>query len=351
MTTLIDLQKQAGAVFRDGDKTPSTFNQDSQLINGKEEQVILCDRSDWGLLKLTGDDRARFLHNQTTNDIQTLGVGAGCETVFVNSTGRTIDLVTAYNQESAILLLVSPQQNETLYQWMDRYIFPFDKVQLADLTPEYSIFTVIGQSSGELLASLLPSELLNGNEYSHQTVTIADVEVMVTVDCGLTNTGYNFIVPTEKAGIIWETLTGALTPVLIGEEGWQRLRIQEGRPQPATELTTDYNPLEAGLWRAISFDKGCYIGQETIARLNTYKGVKQRLWGIKLSDRVSPQTPITVDDKKIGILTSYIDTAEGGFGLAYIKTKAGGVGLNVRVGAAEGILTDVPFLKHEYPTS
>ena len=73
------------------------------------------------------------------------------------------------------------------------------------------------------------------------------------------------------------------------------MRIQQGRPKSDRELTEDYNPLEAGLWQTISFEKGCYIGQETIARLNTYKGVKQKLWGIKLDRSVSPQTPIFVD--------------------------------------------------------
>jgi folate-binding protein YgfZ len=121
----------------------------------------------------------------------------------------------------------------------------------------------------------------------------------------------------------------------------------QGRPIPDQELTEYYNPLEAGLWRTVSFEKGCYIGQETIARLNTYKGVKQRLWGVQLSEVVSPGTVVTIGAEKVGILTSMTDL-EMPFGLAYIRTKAGGEGLQVQLGNASGKVVAVPFLSHEY---
>lgn len=137
--------------------------------------------------------------------------------------------------------------------------------------------------------------------------------------------------------------TGCLS---LGEKAWEQLRVTEGRPKPGAELTEDFNPLEAGLWQTISFDKGCYIGQETIARLNTYQGVKQRLWGIQLSESVSVDTPITLEDKKVGVLTSLVETAEGPVGLGYVKTKAGDAGAQVSVGTGIGTLVEVPFLTY-----
>jgi folate-binding protein YgfZ len=146
---------------------------------------------------------------------------------------------------------------------------------------------------------------------------------------------------------VWAALTAA-GAVPAGETIWNRLRIQAGRPQPGTELTEDYNPLEAGLWHSISFEKGCYIGQETIARLNTYQGVKQQLWGIQLSAPVEPGSPIQVDDDKVGTITSILATADGPIALGYIRTKAGGAGLQVTVGEAKGTVVDVPFLARGY---
>ena len=123
----------------------------------------------------------------------------------------------------------------------------------------------------------------------------------------------------------------------------------QGRPQPESELTDDYNPLEVGLWQTVSFDKGCYIGQETIARLNTYKGVKQNLWGIRLNAAAEAGMVITAGDNKVGKLTSCTQDGDNHFGLGYIRTKAGGVGLKVKVGETEGEVVSIPFVSHEYP--
>lgn len=316
--------------------------------------VYLCNRSHWGLLTLSGDDRIRFLHNQTTNNIQALKPGEGCDTVFVTSTGRNIDLVSAYVRQEDILLLVSPGENQRLYQWMDCYIFPFDKVQLRDISSQFSIFTLIGKQSTHLLANNLlancfESSVLSAPEFQHFSVKIDGIEVFVTVGCNLKLPGYNLIVSREKADFLWEKLAN-LPLEIIDEEAWERLRILRGRPAVYHELTEDYNPLEAGLWHAVSFNKGCYIGQETIARLNTYRGVKQRLWGIKLTGKINPDTDIhiTVGEEKVGKLTSYFHTEELSFALGYIRTKAGGEGLQVIVGSEKGEVVALPFIRHEY---
>ena len=135
----------------------------------------------------------------------------------------------------------------------------------------------------------------------------------------------------------------------MDEDAWEALRIAQGRPKPDAELTEDYNPLEVGLWDTISFTKGCYIGQETIARLNTYKGIKQYLWGIKLAGSVAVGTPITLDGEKVGVLTSCTQIDTGAIGLGYVRSKAGGVGLKVMIGDVEGEVSNIPFVRHEYP--
>ena len=129
------------------------------------------------------------------------------------------------------------------------------------------------------------------------------------------------------------------------------LRILQGKPKPTSELNEEFNPLESGLWDAISFDKGCYIGQETIARLNTYQGVKQKLWGIKLNQAINPEIDkliTNLEGEKIGQLTSYAEIESEFFGLGYIRTKAGDIGLKVKIGTAEGEVIKMPFVKHEY---
>jgi tRNA-modifying protein YgfZ len=317
-------------------------------------KIYLYDRSHWGLLKLSGDDRLRYLHNQSTNDFQSLKSGQGCETVFVNSTARTIDLTTAYVTDEAVLILVSANRRQYLLEWLDRFIFPMDQVELGDISESYAVFNLIGRECDRLWQQLGIDTIIDRPQYSHQLVEIAsknsqnqNISLRVAVGNGLTIPGYTLIVPVAESTQLQAKLT-QMGAIPLEEQDWEQLRIQEGRPTPDRELTEDYNPLEAGLWHTISFDKGCYIGQETIARLNTYKGVKQRLWGIKLDAPVEPNTQISIEGNKVGIVTSCTETENGYLGLAYVKTKAGEVGLKVRAGNTSGEIVSVPYLSHEY---
>ena len=341
------IQSQTGAIFTENHTVPVSFDNDAQALQAAYSGVALCDRSAWGLIAVGDRDRLQFLHNQSTNSINTLQPGQGCQTVFVTSTARTIDLVTAYATTDEVLLLVSPHQNKFLMEWLDRYLFPMDRVKLTDLSAQYAIFSLIGQASDGLLSKLALTSLREQPEHCHQMVDLAGAQVRLALGSGLALPGYTLIVPLEQAAAVWQKLT-AMGAIPTGERVWSQLRILQGRPLPGQELTEDYNPLEAGLWQAVSFQKGCYIGQETIARLNTYQGVKQRLWGVRLNGEVELGAEVTVDGKKVGKLTSYTSTKEGGFGLAYIRTKAGGAGLQVQLGTISGELVAVPFLSHEY---
>jgi folate-binding protein YgfZ len=346
MEELRQIQQTAGLEL-DAAGNPLSFGNDGEALAAAREGVALCDRSHWGLLQISGEDRLRYLHNQSTNDFNRLQPGQGCDTVFVTSTGRTLDLATAYVTEDAVLVLVSPNRRQQLLEWLDRFIFPFDKVELTDLATKYIVFSLIGSKSNSFLQQLAIEAIIGQPQHNHQLVNIDEVQLRIAVGSGLGILGYTLIVSATDAPKVWSKLIAA-GAVPAGDRIWEQLRIQQGRPFPEQELTEDYNPLEAGLWHAISFDKGCYIGQETIARLNTYKGVKQRLWGVELSEIIAPGTSVTVDDSKVGILTSCTNTSQGAFGLAYIRTKAGGAGLEVQVGKAIGKLIAVPFLRHEY---
>lgn len=342
LQSLRDLQQQSGAILDPETQIPLSFEGSSA-----NKSMQLYDRSHWGLLSLKGSDRLRFLHNQTTNKIQSLTVGQGCDTVFVNSTGRTLDLATAWIAENEVRVLVSPNRRQLLLDWMDRYLFPMDKVELADLSGQYAIFTLLGDVEDIKLDFADLKDLSKRPETSHIETKLAGIDCQVAKGTGLAVPGFTLLIPATNAPMLWSVLIerGA-TP--MGDRDWEKIRIQQGRPASDRELTEDYNPLEAGLWYAISFNKGCYIGQETIARLNTYKGVKQRLWGIVLDRPVDTGTALTLNGEKVGILTSCLATSTGALGLGYLRTKAGEAGLEVAVGESTGKIIAVPYLSHDY---
>lgn len=325
-------------------------DQDAGAIQAAQKTVAVCDRSHWGRIKVSDGDRLRFLHNQSTNDIQLLKPGQGCDTVMVTSTARTIDLVSVYVRDSDVLMLVSPNRREFLMQWLDRYIFYADQVQLTDVTDETATLGLIGPGS-DAVVQKLGVEAIIGQPYGTHISTSLDNlgeinPVLIAVGSGLASPGYTLILSAFDKETVWNKIV-ELGAVPMSDRAADMLRILQGRPAPDLELTDDYNPLEAGLLQTISFNKGCYIGQETIARLNTYKGVKQHLWGIRLSAPAEPGTVITVGDEKVGKLTSYTQVTDGYFGLAYIRTKAGGVGLKVHVGEVEGEIVEVPFVAYD----
>lgn len=353
---LHDIQTSADAIFTElttGETVAVSFGNDPAAITATKQSVALCDRTHWGRIQITDSDRLRFLHNQTTNNINKLQPGQGCDTVFVTSTARTIDLATAYATEDAVLLLVSPNRRRQLLELLDRYIFPMDRVELTDLTDTTVAFSLLGPESSKLLAQIGVSELENQPYATHKLIKTPPLSppyqggdeggVRVAVGSGLASPGYTLIASASDAASLWKELVKA-GAVPMGDRIWEQLRIEQGRPAADFELTDDYNPLEARLLHTITYDKGCYIGQETIARLNTYKGVKQQLWGVQLSGYVAPGTVVTIGEEKVGKLTSLTETESGFLGLAYIRTKAGGEGLKVQVGEISGEVVNLPFL-------
>ena len=127
---------------------------DLDILAKLPEQLAFYSPLNSGLLQLKGEDRVRFLHNQTTNNIQSFKSGQNCNTVFVNSTGRTLDLATAYLLEDAIWIKVSPNRRQFLFNWMDRFLFPMDKVELTDISEQYVLVNLLGQQSDDFLQKL-----------------------------------------------------------------------------------------------------------------------------------------------------------------------------------------------------
>ncbi len=333
-----------------------TLNNLQTTLQAAKTGAAIYNSSDWGKILVGDRDRLRFLHNQSTADFEKRQVGEVVDTVFVTSTARTIDLATGLILEDEVLLVVSPNRREYLFNWLDKYIFFADRVTLKDVTDHLASFTLMGAQSAAILEKWGCLNLTELSQFSHKLYHVDGIEIRIAIGTELGLPGYRLIVvggasPEEnrsQSAALQQALT-TLGAVTLGEDGWECLRIAQGRPKPDAELTENYNPLEVGLWQTISFSKGCYIGQETIARLNTYKGVKQYLWGVKLSGSVAVGTPITVDGEKVGVLTSCSEIDGEIFGLGYVRSKAGGVGLNVMLSDVEGEIINLPYVRHEYP--
>ncbi|CAI8618829.1 unnamed protein product [Vicia faba] len=348
----LDTVKTAGAEVS-GDGIIETFHNDDEALDAADNGVVVVDLSHFGRIRVSGDDRVQFLHNQTTANFECLRAGQGCDTVFVTPTARTIDIAHAWIMKSAITLVVSPETCRTITEMLNKYIFFADKVEIQDITKKTSLFVLVGPKSGQVMENLNLGDLVGKPYGTHQHFYVDEQPITIGVGNIISEGGFSLMMSPAAAPSVWKAIL-AQGAVAMGSNAWNKLRVIQGRPAPGMELTNEFNVLEAYLWNSISLNKGCYKGQETIARLITYDGVKQRLWGFHLSAAAEPGSIITVDGKKVGKLTSYTSGRKQSehFGLGYIKKQAASEGSNVIVGDnISGTVVEVPFLSRQRPLS
>ncbi|GLU12634.1 hypothetical protein SLE2022_292980 [Rubroshorea leprosula] len=226
------------------------------------------------------------------------------------------------------------------------------QVEIEDITKQTCFFALAGPKSDQHVMDNLNLSDLIGQPYgTNRHYSVNGTPITVGVGSIISEEGISLLMSPAIAGSLWKTLPsqGAIP---MDSNAWEKLRVTQGRPAPGKELTNEFNVLEAGLWSSISLNKGCYEGQETIARLRTYDGVKQRLWGIRLSAPVESGSTIMVNEKKVGKVTSYTTRRKESdhFGLGYIKRKAASEGDTVIVGdEVVGTVVEVPFLSRQCP--
>ncbi|KAM1436687.1 hypothetical protein ACFX2I_044473 [Malus domestica] len=349
---LLDTVATAGAKVSD-DGIIETFDNDDQALDAADNGVAVVDLSHFGRIRVSGEDRIQFLHNQTTANFESLHQGQGCDTVFVTPTARTIDIAHAWIMKNAVMLVVSPVTSRSISEMLQKYIFFNDKVEIQDITKQTCFFVLVGPKSNQLMKELNLGDLVEQPYGTHQHFSVDGMPITVGVGNVISEKGFSFLMSPATAESVWKTILsqGAIP---MGSNAWEKLRIFQGRPAPQKELTNEYNVLEAGLWNSISLNKGCYKGQETIARLITYDGVKQRLWGICLAAPAEVGSILTVGGKKVGKLTSCTSgKKESGYiGLGYIKRQSVSEGDTVIVGdAITGTVVEVPFLAGQRPPS
>ncbi|KAG6396386.1 hypothetical protein SASPL_142534 [Salvia splendens] len=317
------------------------------LLSSEEEQLAVTGGSSLSTSTRCGEDRIQFLHNQTTSNFECLGEDQGCDTVFVTPTARTIDISHAWVMNNAVILVVSPMTCGSITEMLKKYIFFSDKVEIQDITEKTSMCALLGHKSSQIMDELNLGDLTGKAYGSHEHYSVDGMPVTVAVGSTVSVEGFTFMMSPAAAGSIRKALIGH-GAVPMSPDAWETLRILQvidivrhlqGDQLLGKNSLRNLMFLEAGLWRAVSFNKGCYKGQETISRLVTYDGIKQRFWGISLSSQVAPGSIITVDGKKVGRLK-----ASGPFGLGYIKRRTASEGDSVTVeDTVVGTLVEVPL--------
>ena len=292
----------------------STLETQADEYRALTEGCGLVDRAGRGRLALTGADRRTFLHGQISQDTETLEPGHGRYAALLTHKGKMLSDLRVLDVGDELLLSCERAGLQELFNMIRRYKLGAD-VELHKRTLEMGELSLIGPEARRVAGA----DELGPGEHDNVRATIGEHDVILVA----TDLGVDVFCDAEAT----EGVRGALLAagaVEVTEAAAELVRVESGRPRFGVDLDDNVIPQEAGLNdRAVSFTKGCYVGQETVARL-FYRGKPNRhLRGLKLSAEVEPGTPLLLGEKEVGRITSVaVSPAHGPIGLALVRRQA-----------------------------
>jgi len=275
------------------------------------ETALIVRHPDPGLIELAGKDRLDLLHRMSTAELDKLAPFRVRQTVFTDPLGRTIDVVLVLTRDQDLVLLTSPGKEVQLRAWLGKHIFFQDQVSIGAPESGWTLWGAYGPAAEWELADLpcpVPSD-----------------DQVVAFEGGFTWTvatpvpGFRILI---RPGID----LAALRPLggeTAASAAFEVLRVEAGLPEPGREILDDSIPMEVGLTSAVSFSKGCYVGQEIIARMESRGKLAKRLAGLQLPGPAATGSTLLQDGRSIGFLTSVAESPRFGWiGLAVVKPDA-----------------------------
>jgi folate-binding protein YgfZ len=287
---------------------------------------------------VTGKDGLDLLHRLCTQDLTShVTPGRGTSAVFTNNKGRIVDHALIFERGDSLLLISSPGRGSILSDWVRRYVLT-EQVALTDISAEGGAFRVTGPRAASVLGALGGLPDLGSEPHRIAGVMIRGMETTAIVESA--GARPSILLMGERPGVL-DLFDAAVAEAVkagggpAGEQARQVLRVEDGLPEAGAELTEDANPWEARLDSSISLTKGCYVGQEVIARLNTYDKVSRTLVGLKMGRAVPPArgSTIRLGGRDVGVLTSAAESlaAAETIGLGYIREAHAEPGTAVRI--------------------
>jgi len=310
------------------------------------ESAGVLDLSFRSRLCLTGTDGRRFLNGQVTNNVKDLKAGEGCYAALLTAKGKMQSDLNIYCLPEVFLLDFEPGLSRAIADRLEKYIIA-DDVQVVDMAPHYGLLSVQGPKSSAVVSTLRPGFEPRGRPMEFSAASVPGIgEIYCMNQPRGAVAGFDLFVPAAALSAVAEQLITTAKEVGGRACGWQALemlRIEAGIPRFGADMDETNLPPEAGLeGRAISYSKGCYIGQEVMARIRTYGQVAKSLCGLLLPD-VLDALPRKGDklvhgDKEAGYITSALASPALGrnIALGYVRRECHQPGSELKVRCAGG---------------
>lgn len=308
------------------------YNTESQIeteLDTLYHGVAMRDLSGSGMIELRGNDVMDFLHRISTNSVKDVGKGEVAKTIFTTEKGRIIDSAVIINLDDFQILTCSHDFQEKMMIWLQKYVIS-DDVKLSNINGKYTIFEILGPQADSFMT------LINGNIVNN--IQPNQIKIMNTegiIFFLMKHFDYNgqlvyWIIadPTYAQKLMRYMMQnkGPFNFNLIGEQTYNCYRVENGMPAAPTEINDLFNPHEVGLMNLVDNKKGCYIGQEVIARLETYDKVQKQFCGFIFSNPVEDFAMYNLFDnsnEEAGAITSsvYSYKFKKHIGIGFVKRK------------------------------
>jgi folate-binding protein YgfZ len=292
---------------------------------------------DWaGLIKLTGSERVSWLQGMVTNDVARLKPGTGCYAAHLTPQGKIVAQMQILSDEDALWLSVERSAIPALIAAFDKLLIMED-VQMTNASDEYSVLGVLGPKASEALAAWLGEPLNLDNRYSHRT--LGQCRIVIS------EIGYDVWLPRTQADNIVRSIVQA-GATAIDRGTWDVVRTEAGLPVYGVDIDENTTMPEIGE-AGISYDKGCYIGQEVVAKVKYIGHVNRRFVGLVLgnSELPEPKSVIRKGGRDVGYVTTslFSPRLNKPIALGFVSRSAYAPGSEVEVGAQTARIVDLPF--------
>jgi folate-binding protein YgfZ len=303
-----------------------------------------------GRLLLTGADRRSYLQGLLTNDIEALTPGTGCYAAMLNAQGRMLADMRVFELGDGVLLTLPAGVTAAVRDHFERFVITED-VQARDVSASRTAIGLYGPMADDVLERVPVEGQRPVALYASTRVRVRGRDTLLLRDDDPGIAGYEIVSDLASAADVRDTLRGA-GAISASESDVETVRMERGRPRFGADMDTDTIPLEAGLDRAISRTKGCYVGQEVIVRvIDRGQGrVARRLVGLAFDPDASVPAPgmrVTSGDREIGRVTSAAWSPAVGrpIALGYVHRDFVAPGTPVNAGASAGSVAELPFVE------
>lgn len=306
---LHEVHKEMGAQFGNCEnwEIPINYGNSSLEYNAVRNSVGISDLSNRGKLELKGKEHIKFLQGMLTNEIMGLDVYEGTYATLLTIKGRVVSDMVVYKDKESVILDLEPEMEIKVREMLTKYRLSY-KADIEDITHSFVMLSLNGPNSEDLLKTLGLN--IGGLKlYGFVKSEIDGFEFYVMRVNRTGETGFDVMIQNEFSHRFFNRAIDAgrdFAMMAVGFDALEILRIEAGIPKFKVDFNESNIPIEAGLWNALSFEKGCYIGQEVIARIKWRGHVNWHLKGFLVSDDHVPDkdTELYVNGKKIGRVTS-----------------------------------------------